>query len=789
MNIITKSYIAYTRGERKISPWAVLKPLGWGGTAIVWARRALYDHGIYASEEAPIPVISVGNLTTGGTNKTPFVEYIAGYFCDAGLKPGIISRGYGGKTQKPVVMQDGNVPRSVVGDEPLLLSRHLPSVPIAVSRDRVADVKALLNYDVDVVIADDAFQHRRLARELDIVLLDPICPFGNGSPLPSGILRELPSSLSRAHIVVITKADQATQEQLDAVTEKIAHWVPRDKIFYSRLGPPKWAEWDGKTFRPLGENNFDNLCINNNKVVADTERWDGKTFRPLAENDPDRKSVILFSAIGSPRSFRETVATCGLSIAGEISFKDHHHYSAADLHAIEEKAQKIRADALCCTEKDIFNLPNGYIPRLPLIVPRISTQIDGADRFWKNVTETLRPRIIIASNGNGEDAIGTRLAQKLRAAFAGAQIEAFPLVGQGEPYKNSGIPIDAPLLKTPTGGIIKYHLGDLVQELRAGLLRHIRNQFREWKKIRATCRTVLCVGDAYLVCHTLWGQGKKALLVATAKTQFISGHWKLESFIYRRVCVRVWTRDEETAVELRRRGVPATYDGNPIMDLLSDTKSVYSLDSLGHRTRKINLWGNGRRILILPGSRSRAYKDLGLLLASLKLISQKFQISAVLVVAPSLDLQKLVDSAEGWSFDGEKLSLGNLNVSVHCGEVSTAAPGAELLLGLGGTANQVCAGMGIPVLSIMEKGKLVQKKLLGDAELLVPPDPEKLAAAAISLLNDPSRLAAMSEAGVKRLGRSGSLDAVVQYAAKELGWRKKCALYENLKASLHKSLP
>ncbi len=761
MNRLTKSYIAYTRGEKNLSPWILFKPLGWGGAAIVWLRRALYDHGIYASEEAPLPVISVGNLTTGGTNKTPFVEYIAGYFCDIGLKPGIITRGYGGKTPAPVVMVDGNVPRSIVGDEPLLLSRHLPGVPIAVSRDRVADVKALLNYApapdgrvqgdsrpsfgraVDVVIADDAFQHRRLARELDIVLLDPICPFGNGSPLPSGILRELPSSLSRAHIVVITKADQATPEQLESLTEKISRWVPRDKVFYSRLGEPKWYEWDGK-----------NLTLRKTPVSA--------------------LPAVLFSAIGSPRSFSDTVAQGGVRILHEISFKDHHHYRVADLKAIEETAKKVRASALCCTEKDIYNLPPGYVPSLPLLVPRISTQVDDEERFWETAAEILRPHIVIASNGNGEDAIGARLACKIRRAFPVARIEAFPLVGGGELYADCGIPVDAPFLNSPTGGIIKYHFKDFVQELRAGLLHHIGAQFRKWRKIRASCRTVLCVGDAYLVCHTIWWQGKKALLIETSNTQFISGHRKLESAIYARVCARVWTRDEETAADLRCRNVNETYEGNPIKDLLCDS------------SQKVCLWGSGRRILILPGSRSRAYEDVKLLLASLKLISAGCEISAILVVAHSLDLQKLVSSARGtspedrWTFDGRELSCGELHVRVYSGEVSAVAEGAELLLGLGGTANQVCAGMGIPVLSILEKGKLVQKKLLGNAELLVPASAEQLAEAAKSLLNHPERLAKMSRAGRERLGRSGSLDAVIDFAARELGWAKKCALHQKL---------
>ncbi len=738
MNFFTKSYIAYTRGEKRLSPWAVLKPLGWGGSLFVWARRALYDHGILVSEETPLTVISVGNLTTGGTNKTPFVEFVAQYFLDAGLKPGIISRGYGGKARNPVVIIDKKGDRRVVGDEPLLLSGHLPGVPVAVSRDRLADVNALLKYDLDVVIADDAFQHRRLGRELDIVLVDSICPFGNGTTLPNGILRELPSSLSRAHIAVISKSDQATPEALDALKKAISRWVPCERIFYSRLGAPEWAAWNGHKFVPF-------------------------------ESSMKNRSVLIFSAIGSPRSFRSTVEKSGAEVLYEIVFKDHHHYGAADLAAVEEKAREIGADAICCTEKDIFNLPEDYVSGIPLLVPRIRSQIDDAPRFWKAVTEVLRPRIVVASNGNGEDSIGARLAQKARAAFPAARVEAFPLVGEGEPYKNCGIPIDAPLTASPTGGIIKYHFRDLVREIRAGLLRHISNQLREWKKVRHKCRTVLCVGDAYLLCHTLWGQGKKALLVATAKTQFISGHWKLESCIYRRFCKKVWTRDEETAEELCRRGVNAEFDGNPIMDLLCDN------------TNEVSCWEEGRRILVLPGSRSRAYKDLMLLLSALELISRKCALSAVMVVAPSLDLEKLVKSARGWSFDGSRLRSGAVNIVIFRGEVSLVASGAELLLGLAGTANQVCAGMGIPVLSVKEKGKFVQKKLLGDAELLVDPEPECLASAALELLNDPRRLAAMGEAGRERLGRSGSLDAVVRYAAEEMGWTKKCSLYEKLK--------
>ena len=746
MNMITKSYLAYTRGEKKFSPWCLLRPFGWLGALFVKSRGFFYDHGILESQEGAIAVISVGNLTTGGTNKTPFVEYVASRLVQSGLRPGIVSRGYGGnrgRGAKPIIIVNGNAERRVVSDEPLLLSDHLRDVPIAVSSDRLADVDALRSVDVDVVVADDAFQHRRLARDVDIVLIDAICPFGNGSPLPSGILRELPSSLKRAHAVVISKSDQIPEDKLTALRDKLCKWVPPERLFCSRLAMPEWETWNGTSF---------SAC--------------DKEIKGL--------KLLNFSGIGNPHSFRNTVEKSGAEVIKEIVFKDHHRYSLADLKAVEAAAAGAGADAICCTEKDVFNLPKGYIPSATLLVPKIKTLLDDEVRFWGIVVDTLRPRLIIASNGYGEDAIGAKLAEKTRAMFPDAEVIAFPLVGQGEPYREKGIKIAAPLTDSPTGGIVKYHLKDLCREIRSGLFSHIGHQLEAWKAVRLNCRTVLCVGDAYLLCHTLWGQGKKALMVATAKTQFISGHWRLETFLYKRRSLKVWTRDEETATALRAGGADAVFGGNPIMDLLSGENA--------------DLWGTGRKILVLPGSRSRAYKDLPLLLETLEKIALKIDFSAVLVAALSIDVDKLAGAATGWTFDGNCLRRGGVCVTVYRGDVSDVAQGAELLLGLAGTANQVCAGMGIPVLSIEEKGKFVQKKLLGDSELLVHADPQSLSEAALSLLNDPEKLRLMGEAGKERLGRSGALDSVLDFAATELGWRGRCLLYAGLRDNLYKRM-
>ena len=741
MNSFIRSYLSYTRGETILSPWLFLKPAGWLGKGIIKMRRALYDHGLYSSEETVLPVISIGNLTTGGTNKTPFVEFVANRLKSFGLHPGIVSRGYGGHTSGPIVFKYGESSREAVGDEPLLLSQHLQDVPIAVSSDRIADVRALREHGVDVVVADDAFQHRKLARELNIVLVDATCPFGNGAPLPDGVLRELPNSLARAHIVVITKVDQTRPERLSRLKKKILRWTPENNLFLSRLGRPEWFRWDGRQLQPVLEN------FSNTKLTA-------------------------FSAIGNPHSFLATISADGVQVVSYTEFKDHHHYETTELHEIEDKARSLGALALCCTEKDIYNLPKDYTPGLPLFVPRICTVVEDELRFWRIAAEQLRPRLIVASNGYGEDAMGVRLALKLKDRFPCADVCSFPLVGCGDQYAKNGIEIVSPVIDTPTGGIIKYHIKDFLTEVKAGLFGHIGRQLRRWKKLRSRCNTVLCVGDTYLLFHTLWGQGKKALLVATAKTKYINGHWKLESLLYRKGALKVWTRDEATANELGDYGVNVAFAGNPIMDLQCD------------ESERKDLWHNGTKILILPGSRNRAYTDLQLVLGTLKKIAEQRSVSAVMVLAPSSSVERIVQNAPDWRCDGQSLLRDNVSMRLFTGDVSEVAAGAELLLGLAGTANQVCAGMGIPVLSIQEKGKQVQKKLLGDAELLVEPTVDALSKAALCLLDDPCKLKRMSEAGKRRLGGAGALNAVVAYAEHELGWGRKCKVYEIMKHAI-----
>lgn len=748
-----RSYMAYVRGERPSPLWSLLTPAAWLTCGVVALRDIFYRHGLRRRSEPPLPLVSVGNLSYGGTNKTPFVEMLARELEARGVRPGIVSRGYSGGQNGVLILRGGVGERGAAGDEPLLLSRRLPHVPVAVARRRIDGVRALQKEGVGLVLADDAFQHRVLGRDADVVLIDAACPFGSGRLIPAGILREPVKALSRAGLVVLTKADQVSPEALAELRAVVGQFLPPERVFTSRLEVDAWARWDGET-----------LC-------------------PFDAPAPGTR-VLAFSAIGNPESFARSLKDAGLSLVEDCRFKDHHRYTEADLAALCRTARKSGAEALACTEKDLYNIPAGWSPEekgLPLLVPRVAAVLDEPERFFSALADVLRPRFVVASNGYGEDAIGVLLAQRLRARFPSAEVLAFPLVGKGDAYAQAGFSVRSAPSVTPSGGVVKYRLRDLWGDMRAGLLRHVSAQLRDWQQLvqpeGAVC-TPLCVGDVYLLLHTLWGSGFRPLLIATAKTVRLSGHWRLERALIRRFTLRAWTRDPESAAQFSGRALPweAVYAGSPIMDLLGDTSSVLPPAPPGPEDTPL--------ILLLPGSRPRAYQDVNLLLDAALRLSRARPCAFRMVLAPTLSLDSLTHACEGWTYNGEltRLEHGPDGVTVPLtGEpVAGAARGVSLLIGLGGTANQLCAGLGIPVVSIDEKGKRVQKKLLGEAELLVPPTGRDLAEGALRVLGDPALYAAMSAAGRQRMGSPGALDNVVDYAAAELGWAAREDAYRRL---------
>ena len=747
MSRLLRSYLKYARGESGPSVWSLLYPCQFVTRAWMKLRIGLFNRGVFAVTDPMLPTISIGNNSFGGTNKTPMAEYIVRQFAEAGIKAGLVSRGYRAKEHPPLwIGQDAkSTRRDFAGDEPLMLAKRLPDTKVVVSRNRIEGVKLLAALGAEVAVTDDTFQHRKMARDVDIVLVDSTCPFGNGQVIPAGSMREPMSAFGRADIVVLTKANQASPGDIASIKEKLAPYVASDKIFTADIKLERWM-----------------------KITPEGEKKLPDGFLP-------RGRYIAISAIGNPGGFYNFLDEMGVGVALRRTYRDHQILTGEDLLRLEALAEESGADGFICTEKDLMNMPGELFLNRPLYVPSIAVSLRDPLAFRKKIMERLRPAFLVTSNGHGEDAIGLVLAKKLIERFKCAQVDAFAFVGSGKPYAMNGIRVVSPSSEMPSGGVVKYHLTDLLRDMRHGLGRSIRKQRDKMRSLLGRYRTPLCVGDVYLLSSVLWGQGMKPILVATAKTVHLSGHLWIEKWLLRKRCVLVWTRDEETAHELVADGVPAVFYGNPVMDLLDEVKSPAFA------------WSErGAKILLLPGSRPRAYEDIKLILDTISLLAARMECNFVMVPAPTIEIKKLTENLDGWelSEDGGKLFSDRVGVTICREPVAAAAYGAELLIGLGGTANQLCAGLGIPVVSIIERGKLRQKKLLREAEILVPPEPGALAEAAERVLSDNRLRRSMQEAGMKNLGRTGALEKVVEYCAEELGWDTRCRVYEKYRDHL-----
>ena len=287
----------------------------------VGLRNLLYDTGALRTQKATCRVISVGNIMIGGTGKTPMVIMLARMLKECGWRPAVLSRGYGGKRKEEVgIVSDGRrilMDPHEAGDEPVLIARSIPAVPVIVATDRVrAGRVAVERYGTDVLVLDDGFQHRRLARDIDIVLLDGVQPFGNGFLLPRGGLREPRSGLRRADVVILTAAGRSDDPVLGR--------------YYS--GPVFTARR-----RPVG-------------LVR------GRAHETCTTDCLSGKRVCAFSGIAHPRSFRDTlVPLCG-AITSFLPFPDHHIYTAADIDYIRKAFGDSGAEVLVTTEKDGMKL-------------------------------------------------------------------------------------------------------------------------------------------------------------------------------------------------------------------------------------------------------------------------------------------------------------------------------------------------------------------------------------------------------------------------------------------------
>lgn len=299
-----------------------LWPLGLLYGTVSAIRNGLFAAGWKRVHQLPVPVVSIGNLTVGGTGKTPTVVWLCQMAKQAGKVPGVLARGY------------GRAPGAELNDEGLLLQRRLPWLLQEQDPDRVAAGRRLVNKGADFIVLDDGFQHRRLHRDLDVVCLDARMPFANGQCLPAGDLREFRSGLRRADCLLLTRAGGLDREQIGLRIARLRQIAGKEVPVHACEHQPT-----DLIHQPSGE-------------VTPVDSLRGRR-------------VVLLSAIAKPQSFRTTISRLGAEIVGEVVYRDHHRFTQSEVEAAAATARDSDA-ILVTTEKDDARLDAFAIERTVL---------------------------------------------------------------------------------------------------------------------------------------------------------------------------------------------------------------------------------------------------------------------------------------------------------------------------------------------------------------------------------------------------------------------------------------
>lgn len=338
-----------------------LAPFGRLYGAAMKARRALYFNGRFHVHSLGVPVISVGNLTTGGTGKTPLVEWITNDLAQAGHRVCILTRGYGRRNAgtRVVVSSGSEILSDAVraGDEPLLLAERLKGrAAVICDPDRVSAARwAVENFKSDAFVLDDGFQHLRVARSLNILTIDATNPWGNGELLPAGTLRESRSELTRADCIVITRADDSNQAaELQREVKELGYDRP---IFRSRM------------------------------ILCGLREVGRSEYRVAAE-EPQPSAVAAFCAIGNPESFFSLARRGGYQLCHTQAFRDHHIFTQANIDRVAREAISRGAQILLTTAKDEVKLRKLSF-EMPCYAADIEIEIESADQFSSLIQQSL----------------------------------------------------------------------------------------------------------------------------------------------------------------------------------------------------------------------------------------------------------------------------------------------------------------------------------------------------------------------------------------------------------------
>lgn len=301
--------------------------------------RAIAQNNTEVVKQASIPVISVGNLTTGGTGKTPLVIWIARKLRQDQRRVVLISRGY---------RADGD--SSQRNDEAIEMEDRLADVPHLQDPDRFRMSQiAVEELESQIIVLDDGFQHRQLHRDLDIVLVDATNPLGYGRLLPRGLLREPASNLARADFIVLTRVNLIESGQSEAILGRIAKLAPGIPVATTKTGFTHLLQSDGTQF------DLDTISGN---------------------------PIFIFCGIGNPENFSTSLAKIDLQVCGQAFFPDHHHYTREELEDVADQARQAGATALVCTHKDLVKIGTNRIGSLPVYAILIDVEfVSGQESF------------------------------------------------------------------------------------------------------------------------------------------------------------------------------------------------------------------------------------------------------------------------------------------------------------------------------------------------------------------------------------------------------------------------
>lgn len=319
---------------------ALEQPYRWATAQRNWR----FDRAAESVCRVDAPVISVGNLTVGGTGKSPFVAWLAQWLVAQGVGVTLISRGYGSRRGGP-------------NDEALELAARLPGVPHLQNRDRVAAARqAVASNPRQVLVLDDAFQHRRLARDLDIVLLDALAPFGYEHLLPRGLLRESVEGLARAHVIGLSRSDAVAAETREWIWRRVGELAPRAL----RL-----------------------------EIVHRPTRLVAASGAELPTAALQEKPVAAFCGIGNPAGFRHTLQSQGMHLAGWLELPDHCAYGEKEWRDLEDWAGGQCSEQVVCTRKDLVKIGRDTIGGKPLWALEIEMQIASGQADFEGILSGL----------------------------------------------------------------------------------------------------------------------------------------------------------------------------------------------------------------------------------------------------------------------------------------------------------------------------------------------------------------------------------------------------------------